>query len=76
MKNFLNRIHIRLHALAAAFLAAVPILLDRLGVIDLHPILAHVGISPPVADLIIGLMPFYLAFIKPLVHVEPAEATP
>lgn len=73
MSKLLARIHIRLHALAVAFLVALPVLLDKLGTIDLHPVLASIGLKPEWADLIIALVPFYLAFLKPLIHVEDAN---
>lgn len=70
MIAFLTRVRIRLSALAAALLTALPVLLDQLGVIHLRPILAHF-VADEWADLIVGLMPFVLAFLRPLVHLEP-----
>lgn len=70
MTTFLARLRVRLGALAAALITALPVLLDQLGVIDLKPILAHV-LPEEWAGLLVGLLPFVLAFLKPLVHLEP-----
>jgi hypothetical protein len=73
LKDFLSRASIRLHTLTAAFATASPILLQQLGVVDLHPLFAFLHISPGMSDVILGFMPFYLAFIGPLIHVEDGE---
>ena len=70
MKAFLSRLRVCWHTLAAAMCTALPVLLDQLGVIDLKPVLRHFT-SEEYAALIVGLMPFVLAFLKPLVHMEP-----
>jgi hypothetical protein len=73
IKAFLARVSVRWHALVVALLGALPVLLDQLQLIDLKPILHKFGLSDEVAALLIGLMPFYLAFIKPLISVEPKQ---
>jgi len=70
MKAFLSRLRVRFSALVAALLTALPVLLDQLGVIDLKPILSHF-MAEEWAALTVGLMPFVLAFLRPLVHLEP-----
>jgi hypothetical protein len=65
------RIEVRWHAIAILFLAAAPGILDWLGVIDLKPILMHV-MSEAAADLIVGCLPFVLAFVRPMLAVTPA----
>jgi hypothetical protein len=70
LKAFLGRLRVRWHAVAAAMCTAFPVLLDQLGIIDLKPVLLHFT-SEEYAALIVGLMPFVLAFLKPLVHLEP-----
>jgi hypothetical protein len=70
IQAFLARVRLRWHALMVALVGALPVLLDQLQVIDLKPILHKFGLSDEVAALLIGLMPFYLAFIKPMLTVE------
>jgi hypothetical protein len=70
MKAFLARLRVRWHAVAAALLTAFPVLLDQLGVINLKPILSHF-MAEEWAALTVGLMPFVLAFLRPLVQLEP-----
>jgi hypothetical protein len=74
MSDFLARLRVHWHAVAVAFTAALPILLDQLGVLDLKPMLSNF-LAPEYVSLIIALMPFMLAFVKPLVHVAPPEDT-
>lgn len=70
LKGAWARFEVHWHAVAAAFVTAVPVLLDQLGVIDLHPILEHF-MSHDMADFVIGLMPFALLFCKQLFKVAP-----
>jgi hypothetical protein len=70
MKAFLARLRVRWHAVAAALFTAFPVLLDQLGVINLKPILSHF-MAEEWAALTVGLMPFVLAFLRPLVQLEP-----
>jgi hypothetical protein len=72
MKDFLTRIRVHWTAFAAALLTALPVLLDQLGVIDLKPILSHF-LPEEYAGLIVGLLPFVLAFLKPLIVMEAKE---
>jgi hypothetical protein len=69
IKALWGRLSVRWHVLLAAFVAALPPLLDQLGVIDLKPILMHV-MPADYAGLIVGILPFVLMFLKPLVSVE------
>jgi hypothetical protein len=70
MTDFFTRLKVRWQAVLAALLTALPVLLDQLGVIDLKPIFAHF-MPAEYAGLIMGLLPFVLAFLKPLITVEP-----
>ena len=67
LKDMLARFEVHWHAVAAAFVTAVPVLLDQLGVIDLRPILENF-MSPEMAGVMIGLLPFVLAFLKPMIQ--------
>ena len=64
------RLEVRWHAVAAAFVAAVPVLLDQLHMIDLKPILEHF-MSPDTASFIEGVMPFALLFCEKLFVITP-----
>lgn len=72
MTDFIRRLRVHWQAAAAALLTALPVLLDQLGVIDLKPVLTHF-VPEEYAGLIVGLMPFVLAFLRPLVRLEPKE---
>jgi hypothetical protein len=72
IKALLARVRVSWHALVAALVTALPVLLDQLQVIDLKPLLLKY-MSPEMVAVVIGLMPFYLAFIKPLITVEPPK---
>jgi hypothetical protein len=65
------RIEFHWHAVVLLFIAAAPGILDWLGVIDLKPILMHV-VSEATADLIVGCLPFVLAFVRPMLAISPA----
>lgn len=67
--TLLTRIRVRWHALVVALCGAMPVLLDQLGVIDLKPILHHF-MNDEIAALVVGLMPFYIAFLKPMFRLE------
>jgi hypothetical protein len=67
------RIRVQWHAVYAACLTALPVLLDQLGVIDLKPVLQHF-LPEDTAALVVGLLPFVLAFLKPMVHLDDEEA--
>ncbi|MFI4971134.1 MAG: hypothetical protein ACHP7H_00525 [Hyphomicrobiales bacterium] len=68
LKAFWARLEVHWHAVYIALLTALPVLLDRLGYIDLTPVLQHV-LPADYVPLVIGVMPFVLAFLKPLIHV-------
>lgn len=72
LKSLWGRATVHWHVLLAAFIAALPSILNYLGVIDLRPILAHF-LPDNYVSLIIGVLPFVLAFLKPLVAVAPPE---
>ena len=72
IKAFWARVVIHWNVVLAALVAALPSLLDQLGVIDLKPILGHV-MPQDFANLVVGLMPFILAFLRPLVALTPKE---
>lgn len=72
MTDLIARVRIHWHALIVALLTALPLLLDQLQVIDLKPLLSHY-IGEDWAALLVGLMPFYIAFLRQLVTVDPAK---
>lgn len=71
LKAFWARVTVQWHVAVAALIAVLPPLLDWLGVVDLTPILIQLGMSEPAAKLLIHLLPFALAFVRPLIAVEP-----
>ena len=73
LKSLWARIQVRWHVLVAALLAALPSILDWLGVLDLRPLLEHF-LSPQATSLVLAALPFMLTFLKSAVTVEPAEA--
>jgi hypothetical protein len=72
MTNLLSRVRISWHAFLAALLTALPILLQQLQVVDLKPLLSHY-LGDDWAAVLVALMPFYIALLKPMVSVEPHE---
>jgi hypothetical protein len=74
LKSFWARLTVHWHVLLAALIAALPSFLDWLGVVDLKPILTQLGTSEDAAKLIVNLLPFVLAFVRPLIAVEPKAA--
>lgn len=72
LKDLWLRLEVHWHVIAVAFVTAVPVLMDQLGYIDLQPILEHF-LSPEWASLIVGLLPFALAFLKPMIHFPVEE---
>lgn len=74
LKNLWARLQVHWHVVLAALVAALPSILDYLGIIDLKPILLSFGVDGSIADLIVKAMPFVLAFLRPMLTVEP-EAT-
>jgi hypothetical protein len=65
-----QRARFRWHAFIAALSISMPVLLTQLQVVDLKPIIQRFGISPEVAAIIVALIPFYIALLKPMVHFE------
>jgi hypothetical protein len=66
------RLRVRWHAVAVALVAMVPTLLLYLDGVDLRPILAHV-LPANYVELIVALLPFVLAIMKPMIHLEEPE---
>jgi hypothetical protein len=69
MRELRARVRFRWHAFLAALSVALPVLLDQLQVVDLKPILGRY-MSAEVVAIVVGLMPFYIALLKPMVHFE------
>ena len=65
-----GRITVHWHVIAVAFVAALPQLLDWLGVIDVKPILVHF-LPEHLADFIVAILPFALAVLRPMIVVSP-----
>jgi hypothetical protein len=70
LKALWERVRIRWHVLAVALLAAAPEILNYLGVINLKPILSQF-LPENWVGLIVGILPFVLAFLKSAIAVEP-----
>lgn len=73
IKDLWSRVTLHWHVLLAALVAAAPSLLDWIGVIDVKPILIHLGLPEHTADFIVAVLPFVLAFLKPMLVMEPKE---
>jgi hypothetical protein len=73
LKGLWARLTVHWHVVLAALIAALPSILDYLGVIDLLPILLHLGIQENYANLIVKAMPFVLAFLRPMLTVDAVE---
>ena len=73
LKDLWARLTVHWHVALAALIAALPSILDWLGVVDLRPILVHLCVPDNVAALIVNVLPFVLAFLKPMLIVEPAS---
>lgn len=70
LKGMWARFEVHWHAIAIAMVAAVPEALDKLGVIDLRPILEpFLGYDK--TNAIIGLLPLVLLFLKPVFKLNP-----
>lgn len=72
LKALWARVTIHWHVVAALLIAALPDILDYLGVIDLKPILSHF-LPENTVTLIVGVLPFVLAFLRPMFAVTPKE---
>jgi hypothetical protein len=69
LKDLWARVRVRWHAVALALVAALPTLFLYIEGIDLRPILAHV-LPENYVDIIVALLPFVLAVMKPMIHLE------
>ncbi len=69
VREFRARVRIRWHAFIAALTCATPVLLQQLQVIDLKPLLTQY-MSAELAAVVIGLLPFYIALLQPMIHFE------
>ena len=69
LREHLARVRFRWHAFLAAFSVALPVLLDQLQVVDLKPLLGRY-VSPELAAVLVALIPFYIAMLKPMIHFE------
>ncbi len=74
LKDLWARVTVHWHVVLAAFIAALPSILDYLGLIDLKPLLMGLGLKEGIVDFIVAALPFVLAFVKPLVSVAPVAA--
>jgi hypothetical protein len=72
LKDLWSRVTVHWHVLLAAVLAALPGILDYLGVIDIRPLLEHF-LPDNWVNLIVAVLPFVLMFLKPMIAVEPVE---
>jgi hypothetical protein len=72
LKALWDRVTIHWHVVAALLIAALPEILDYLGVVDLKPILSQF-LPENYVTLIISVLPFVLAFLRPMLVVTPAE---
>ncbi len=73
LKGLWARVTVRWHVVLAAFIAALPSILDYLGLIDLKPLLLGLGLKESIVNFIVGIMPFVLMFLKPMFAVAPVE---
>jgi len=71
LKGLWARATVHWHVVLAALIAALPSILDYLGLIDLKPLLIGLGMKEGLVNFIVGAMPFVLAFIKPMIAVAP-----
>lgn len=69
LKDLLQRLRVRWHAVVAALILAAPSLLLYFEGIDLRPILAHF-LPENYVEVIVSLLPFVIAFMKPMIHLE------
>lgn len=73
LKALWERLRIRWHVVVLALLAASPEIITYLSGLDLKPILSHF-LSASTVDLVVGLLPFLLIFLKSAVHLDAEEA--
>lgn len=68
LKGMWARFEVHWHAVAVACIAVVPEALDKLGYIDLRPILEpFIGYDK--TNALLGLLPIVLLFLKPVFKV-------
>ena len=72
LKALWARVTVHWSVVAAAFVAALPAILDYLGIVDLKPLLLPF-MSEAKANFIVGILPFLLAFLRPLVALAPKD---
>lgn len=72
LKSLWVRLTVHWHVVAAAVLAALPEILNYLGIIDLKPILSQF-LHENTVDMIVGALPFVLLFLKPMLVMDPEE---
>lgn len=72
-KDLWARLQVHWRAVAVALIAALPSILDWLGVVDLKPLLMQVGVKEGIANFVVGVMPFVLAFLRPMIALAPAD---
>lgn len=75
LKGMWARFEVHWHAVAIAMVAVVPEALDKLGIIDLRPILEpFLGYEK--TNALLGLLPIVLLFMRPVLKLnEHAEDT-
>ena len=72
MREIWARVRFRWHSFLAALSIALPVLLDQLQVVDLRPLLGRY-LSGDIVALLVGLMPSYIALLKPMIHIEDRQ---
>jgi hypothetical protein len=72
IKSFVKRIRVRLWPFVAALLAALPYVLDYVGMLDLRPIMIYL-FGEDRGALMTPLLVLVLAILKPAIHLEPEE---
>lgn len=72
LKALWERVQVRWHVIVIALVAAAPEILNYLGLIDLKPILSQF-LPENWTNLIVGILPFVLVFLRSAVSVAPAQ---
>lgn len=72
LKALWARVTVQWTVVCAVFIAALPEVLNWLGIVDLKPILSQF-LPENTVTFIIGVLPFVLAFLRPLLAVSPHE---
>jgi hypothetical protein len=73
LKDLWHRIEVRWSVVLLALVAALPNVLDWLGVIDIRPALEWLHVSPSWTNFIVSSMPFFLMFMRKIVILAPKE---